>query len=169
MLYMLKDDWEDNVQNLPEKLQYTWGCKRINLMSCLERKPNPAKFGFDKLPDWAFREWFDKDLKTYLHHLFESRHGEAIMVPPAACGAGMAVDPAACGAGAAVANPRLVAMHHPQFFVKAHFDPLQGQAWEEAVPMRGGYAISAQHVSQTRQMVLQSTPQIFQPRHATNQ
>ena len=75
------------MKKLPERQQYKWERKKDTLAACCATRPDPASLGFLKLLDWKFRTKFGADLKTLLHHMFESRHGETIMVYTAACGA----------------------------------------------------------------------------------
>ena len=80
-----------------------------------------------------YQSKFEGDVGKWLHHLFESRHGEAVIISG---GYESAVSPQseseACGAEV-IDNPSLVGMHHPQFFTNAHLlDSAEASAFQEA-------------------------------------
>ena len=83
--------------------------KRSALFRCCSLdRPDPAHSGFRPLSTYEFETRHGNCLSTYIGHLCESCTGEAIAVHSE--DDRMHEEP----------NPRVVAMHHPQFFVNAH-------------------------------------------------
>ena len=119
MMKMMSPAWPEIVRELPVNEQAQWIQRQQTLATCCQRKPDLRYLGFGRLTDADFKRKFEGNDVTFLQHMFEARYGEAINV-------------SFCVKNEPVANPRLVAMHHSQFFVYAHKDALQQRACQEA-------------------------------------